>query len=414
MDDCGRSPVKLLFINTRSSVGADVAVHLQLIENFTAEQCKVFITSNTQASDYSKTMTRLRRVRDCIVIPMNLGYEISGKGRLTKLLNALRNIVVLVIAVIRLSVFVKRNGIEVLHSTDRPRDALVLLWLRRLSGAKAVVHVHIKWYPQIGAITQRALESADCVLAISQFVRRSLEEGGVSPQKIAVAYNSTDTSKFDPARFRRGAFRESLGIDSTIPLIGIVARIMFWKGHVELIEALAELRKRIPNVRLAIVGSDDSRASSGRESYRDRIRQRARELRVEDAIHWVGWRDDMPQVFLDLDVVCVPSWEEPFGLVVTEAMAMERVVVGFQSGALPEIIEDGVDGYLVPFKEIAEMADRIAFLLENKAVAREMGRKARKKVQTNFNPSMQAAEITRIYRNMLAQKPMMEIESRSV
>ncbi len=414
MDDCSRSPVKLLFINTRASVGADVAVHLQLIENFTAEQCQVFITSNTQASDYSKTMMRLRRVRDCTAIPMNLGYVISGKGRLSKLFNALRNVAVLFMAVIRLSLFVKRNGIEVLHATDRPRDALVLMWLRRLSGAKAVVHVHIKWYPRIGAITQRALESADCVLAISQFVRRSLEEGGVSPQKIAVAYNSTDTTMFDPERFHRGTFRESLGIDPTIPLIGIVARIMFWKGHVELIEALAELRKRIPNVQLAIVGSDDSLASPGGESYRNRIRKRAEELRVEDAIHWVGWRDDTPQVFLDLDVVCVPSWEEPFGLVVTEAMAMERPVVGFQSGALPEIIEDGVDGCLVPFKEIAEMADRIIFLLENKAEAREMGRKARKKVQSIFNPTIQAEEITRIYRNMLAEKPLMEVESRSV
>lgn len=414
MNNCSQSPVKILFINTRTSVGADVAVHLQLIENFTSDQCKVFIATNTKANDYIKTMARLRNVRGLTIIPVNLGYELSGKGKFSKIVNVFRNLSALAIAIISLRVYIKRNDIQVLHATDRPRDALVLMWLRKLTGAKAFVHVHIKWFPQIGRITQRALENADCVLAISRFVRRSLEDGGVPSRKIAVAYNSTDTEIFDPAKYQRGSFRRDIGVDEATPLIGIVARIMFWKGHAELVEVLAELRKRIPNVQLAIVGSDDTLVSSVPESYRDQVRKRAAELRVEDAIHWVGWRDDTPQVFMDLDVVCVPSWEEPFGLVVTEAMAMERPVVGFQTGALPEIIEDGVDGCLVPFKEITVMADRIAFLLENRSEAKDIGKKARKKVQSLFIPSIQTAEITRIYRNMLSGKPLMEKEPERV
>ena len=91
-------------------------------------------------------------------------------------------------------------------------------------------------------------------------------------------------------------------------------------------------------MKLAIVGKEDHLGDFSGESYAEKVRKRIAELGLEDAVYWAGWHDDTPAIMIDFDVQAVPSWEEPFGLVVTEGMALQNPIVGFASGALPEII----------------------------------------------------------------------------
>jgi glycosyltransferase involved in cell wall biosynthesis len=395
----------VLFVNTRSALGADVAVHLTLIQNFDPEQVEVHIATNRNASDLEQTLAILRSVPHLHLLVCDLGHEVAGQGgKYRKLLGGLKNLGALV-SLLRLAWYVRTRRIDILHATDRPRDALFSTLLAKLTGRRNVIHVHIKWYPEIGRATTYALRECTGVLAISQFTRRSLIEGGVPEAKIYTALNATDPARFDPAKTPRGWLRQRLGLTAETPLIGIVARIMVWKGHLELVEALAEVQKVVPNVRLVIVGKEDTLAVQSADSYAEQVRRRITELGLESNVIWAGWFDAMPEIMADLDVLAVPSWEEPFGLVVTEAMAMERPVVGFDSGALPEIISSGVEGLLVPCKDTQALAKGLITLLQNPQQRTEMGKRGRERVLREFTPRRQAAEVARIYTRLIGGDP---------
>ncbi|MCC6731582.1 MAG: glycosyltransferase family 4 protein [Chthonomonadales bacterium] len=386
-----------MFVNTRSAVGADVAVHLMIVEHLDPRACRVSVATNSRAVDARATRVRLAGAPGVRTLPMNLGYELSGRRGAGRAASAAANMGLLLAAAMRLSAEARARRVDVLHTTDRPRDALLTMLVASLSGRRSLIHLHVKWGEHFGRMTRIAVARCDALVAISQFVRGSLLAGGLPDSRIHVVLNATDASAFDPTRARHGAFRAQAGIARDAPLLLIAARIMVWKGHVDLVRALPDVRTRFPDVRLAIVGTEDALAGGG---YTDMVRAAAREAGVEDCLAWVGWCDDMPGAFADADVVCVPSWEEPFGLVVTEAMAMERPVVAYDSGALPEIVEHGVDGILVPPREPPALAAAIVDMLSDRGAAQAMGRRAREKVMARFSPRRQADEVTEVYRRV--------------
>jgi glycosyltransferase involved in cell wall biosynthesis len=393
------APIRVLFVNTRSALGADVAVHVTLIRHLCAAGCAVSLATNRNSVDHDLLLSQVRDIPGLDVLPLNLGYEISGRGRASKLLGAAGNVAAMASALAQLSRYVRRRRIDVIHSTDRPRDALLSTLLARLTGRKNILHLHIKWDAHMGRATSWAMSKCDGALAISGFVRRSLLEAGVPESKIYTALNAIDPCVFVPEHVKPGALRERLGISGSVPLIGVVARVMVWKGQLDLVEAFARIRESIPDAILAIVGREDTMMGGG-DSYGDTIRKRVEELGLQDSARWAGWFDDMPGVFADLDVVCVPSWEEPFGLVVIEAMAMRKPVVGYRSGALPEIIDDGVEGLLVTPKDNDALAGAITGLLKDPELRAAMGSRGRKRVLRQFTPERQAKEVANIYRKL--------------
>ena len=395
--------VRVLFVNTRSDLGADVAVHLMLIRHFNPESVEAHIATNRNSADLVKTLQALGDMPQQRVRVWDLGNEMSrsARGKAPKVMGAIRNLGI-VTSVARLAWYVRVNKIDILHSTDRPRDALVSSLLSRLTGRPHVLHLHIMWYPEIGRWARVAVRRCAGVIAISEFVKRSLVTGGVPAEKIHTVLNATETVAFDPRHTERGHLRSSIGLCAAIPLIGIVARVILWKGHLELVEAMALVRDAIPDAHLAIIGKEDRPAHSHANVYGAQVRRRITELGLDDCVHWVGWRNDGPQVMADLDILAVPSWEEPFGLVVTEAMAMERPVVGFASGALPEIITAGVEGLLTAPRDPRALADSLISLLNDPVLRGEMGRRGRERVLRQFSPDRQAREMAAVYRRILS------------
>ncbi len=399
----GKGKIKVLFLNTRSALGADVAVHLSLIRNLDPARVEVFVATNRHSRDLDKTLNQLSCVHPDRLKVIDLGHEIStaGGGTLGKAKRALKNLPAL-LSILKLAHWIKKNGIQIIHSTDRPRDAIFTSLLSKWSGTRHVLHAHINWYPYLGKGIESALKSCSGIIAVSNFTRDSFVEGGVASSKICIAHNATDTAKFDPDRTQYGIFRREQNIPAGAPLIGIVARIMIWKGHLELIEAFARVKRCIPEARLAIIGEEDLLAAEAGKSFGAIIREKISELGLTDSVHWTGWQDKMPEVMQDLDILAMPSHAEPFGLAVTEAMAMQTPVVGFASGGLPEIIEDGREGFLVPLKNTDLLAEAMIALLKNPAMRSEMGRLGRQRVINQFTPQIQALAVETNYRTILA------------
>ena len=398
--DTARRKVRVLFVNTRSKIGADVAVHITLIQHFQADEVEVHVFTNSNAEDLDAMRSAVAHLPHVRLVPADLGVEMSQghRGKIDKLLSGLKNARAMT-SLLKMAWYVRRHRIDVLHSTDRPRDALFTTLLARMTGCPQLVHLHIMWYPQIGRMTNMALERCSGVLAISQFTRRSLLTGGIPDSKIYTVLNSIDPTSFCPDKTTPGQLRRRWGVAPGAPLIGIVARLILWKGHMELIEALAIVKAVIPEVRLAIVG-----AIPESSEFVAQLRARICELDLSENVIWAGWHDDMPTVMADLDVLAVPSWDEPFGLVVTEAMAMERPVVGFRAGGLPEIITGGVEGLLVPLKDNPALAEALITLLQDPHLRAEMGRCGRRRVLQQFTPERQCAEVAEVYRSLVQQR----------
>jgi glycosyltransferase involved in cell wall biosynthesis len=396
------TPVRVLFVNTRSALGADVAVHITLMKRLGAAGCEVHLATNRRSADHAKLIAQVRGIEGLRIIELNLGYELSGRSRAGRLRGAAANLCVMAGALAQLAGYVRSRRIDVIHSTDRPRDALLSTLLARFTGRRNVLHLHIKWDAHMGRATTWAVRKSDGILAISEFVRGSLIDAGVPADRIYSALNATDAREFDPTLVKPGRLRSALCIGRDVPLVGIIARVMVWKGQLDLVEAFARVRDAVPDAMLAIIGNEDT--MMGGDSYGEEVRRRIAELGLEDSVRWAGWVDDMPSAFADMDVVCVPSWEEPFGLVVTEAMAMRRPVVGYRSGALPEIVDEGLEGLLVPPRDMDALAAAIIGLLCDPERREAMGRRGRERVLRQFTPARQAEEVASIYRALCGKQ----------
>ena len=137
-------------------------------------------------------------------------------------------------------------------------------------------------------------------------------------------------------------------------IVGVVARLEPEKGHPTLLEAWPVVLRAVPDAYLLIVGEG---------SRRDALEAQARELRIAHRVVFTGRRDDVPAVTAALDVAVLPSYREAQGLTILEAMALSRPVVASNVGGIPEMIEDGVTGLLVPPHDADALAAAIVRLL---------------------------------------------------
>jgi glycosyltransferase involved in cell wall biosynthesis len=142
--------------------------------------------------------------------------------------------------------------------------------------------------------------------------------------------------------------------------------------------------------------------TEGHEGYADRLMRRAVDLGLGGRVHFLGNRDDVPEILAALDVlVHVPSAPEPFGRVVAEAMAVGKPVIAARAGGLPEIVEDEVTGLLVPPGDVAATAAALTRLLRDPALRARLGAAGRRQAEQRFDPGMHAERVMAAYREVL-------------
>jgi glycosyltransferase involved in cell wall biosynthesis len=196
-----------------------------------------------------------------------------------------------------------------------------------------------------------------------------------------------------------------LGLRPTTIALGVVAQLTPWKGQDDAIRSAALLRQMWPDLRLLLVG--DVTFSSKATRYDNRAYARSlhvlvEELNLQDTVRFLGQRDDVPQIMRALDLLLVPSWEEPFGRTVIEAMALETPVVATRLGGPSEVITDGVDGVLLPPQQPQRWAAAIGALLANPNRRVEMGRRARCTVGRSFSRDAHVASVLEMYQSLLS------------
>jgi glycosyltransferase involved in cell wall biosynthesis len=221
------------------------------------------------------------------------------------------------------------------------------------------------------------------------------QKSAISSRKHWTIYNAVDTDQISQvvAETDRQALRTSIGLGNG-PVLGCVARLRWEKGQAVLLEAMADVIKRVPEAMLIMVGDGPDRMN---------LELRAKSLGLASNILWLGQKspEEVYQLYGIMDVVAVPSLFEGFGLSAAEAMAAGRPVVASSVDGLNEIVEQGVTGYLAPANDQSALAVRLTALLCNPASARSMGIQGQKRVKKYFSSDAFANAICAAYKHYL-------------
>lgn len=288
-----------------------------------------------------------------------------------------------------------------------------------------IFHLHGRWYPDFGyaakyakrkkklfmmtlhnarpvgispAITtfgtfydsiygKKLLKAADRMIAVSRFVKEDISKYGVDKEKIEVIHNGVDTKFFKPSK---KTFREK-NADKFDTLLVYLGRLVEQKGLIHLIDAMADVVKEYPKTGVLIAGK-------GKE--KERLQKRARRLGLSGNVVFSGFipEEQLPNLYSSADIFVLPSLWEVLGISLLEASACGVPLLASDVGGIPEVVEDGVNGFLFKAGDVKELAQKIRILVGDPKMRRKMGRESRRIAAKKFNWDMIAKKTLEYYR----------------
>ncbi|HEX5473162.1 MAG TPA: glycosyltransferase [Vicinamibacterales bacterium] len=293
---------------------------------------------------------------------------------------------------------VRERRIDIVHSHDYKTDVLAYL-LGKAESAVALSTVHgwagDRWrercvyYP----LDMQLLRGFRRVIAVSGVVRQRLVDHGVDPSRIEVVWNGIDERTFrrDPAR--RQAARERFGIGPDEIVVGGVGRLEPLKRFDALVEAVAMLRSRYPELRLLIAGDGGARAA---------LEAQIAALGATGVCRLVGQTGDVVEFHHALDVFVQSSATEASPNVILEAMALETPVVATAVGGTTELMRPDIDGLAVPRVDPGLLAGGIADVIENRGAARARAERARRRIERDLSFTARMDRVEAVYRTLVA------------
>lgn len=232
------------------------------------------------------------------------------------------------------------------------------------------------------------------ILTVSATVRQDLLSLGIgTPERLMVVPLGLDLDRFLVCESSRGQLRAELGIDPEAPLVGIVARLVPIKRHECFLRAAVEVARRYSGCQFLVVGDGERRAE---------LERLGRHLALNDQVRFLGWRQDLERIYADLDLVVLTSANEGLPVSVIEAMASGKPVVATRVGGVPDLVEDGVTGLLVPPENPAAVAEAIGALLADARRRQTFGQAGRKRVYPAFSAERLLEDMDRLYTELVS------------
>lgn len=316
-------------------------------------------------------------------------------------------------AACRLAALLGQRRFDLVHAHGQ--DAAILAWwVRRVRPFRLVATRHVveeptrTWKERARARAAfAALARADAVVAVSRSVAERLVAHGISRGRIHIIPNGIDLSRYDSATSSAAgrAIREgtlaaaSRSTESTVgtagngppgpPLVLVPAVLRAGKGHDVLLDAVPTVLDRLPGTVFLLAGDGP---------LRDELAQRARELGA--SVRLLGHRDDMPALMAAADLVCLPSLSEALPTVLLEAAAAGRPAVATRVGGVPEVVEDGRTGVLVPAGDPLALGRAIWQLLENERARKTLSEAALAKARAGFGLETQVQRTLELWRKV--------------
>lgn len=231
---------------------------------------------------------------------------------------------------------------------------------------------------------------SDIIISNSEAGAKYVISRGASPEKVQVIRNGRDMNQYSNG-YASDALYDSLSLDSTIPIVGTVGRLIERKGHYDLLDAWPSVLESHPKVQLLLVG--DGPEQEGLED-------RAQKLGCRDSVVFAGQRDDVSDLLDAMDVFVFPSHYEGLPGALIEAMAAGLPIVCTPVDGNAELIQGGESGIYVSPESPTELESAICNLLEDSTERERLAANARKRVEQNFSISAMVNEFESLYQKI--------------
>ncbi len=239
---------------------------------------------------------------------------------------------------------------------------------------------------------ERMIERSKKLIAVSDFTKRELMQYyNVNEGMISVIHNGVDVNKFKPAGDKIKAKRD-MGFNPEDEVILSVGRLYARKGLFTLIESMALVTRKFKNAKFIIAGK-------GLSNEMKKLVRYATKLGVKENIVFTGYFPDekLPKLYQAADIFAFSTFYENLPFAVLEALSTGLPVVTTNVGGIPEMIEDGKNGFLVEPSNSQALADRIVYYLDHPAIGSEMGCLARENIEIHFDWRLIVKKVVRVY-----------------
>lgn len=292
---------------------------------------------------------------------------------------------------------IRERNIRLVHLNNALSANLGGFWAAWRTGVPCVVKQ--RGYEWDSPDVRWAARRVAAFLADSEDVARDLARLEIPPERIVVNYAPIDLEPFD-APVDRDAVRAELGIPRGALAFGILGCLQPWKGQSVFLDAAARVLPHSLSAHAVVVGGGDEHFMPG---FGAKLRAKAASLGIAARTTFTGHRSDVARVLAALDVCVHASTDaEPFGMVVSEAMAARLPVIASSAGGPAEQVDEGRSGFLVPPRDAAGIADRLLRLLGDPAMRCSMGEAGRAIVAARFSSERHAEMTVAVYDRAIA------------
>jgi glycosyltransferase involved in cell wall biosynthesis len=291
-------------------------------------------------------------------------------------------------AILRIRAIIKKQKITIVHAHTAHAHGLAALAAFGLP-VKLIVTRRVQIPIKKNLLSQWKYRRCDMIVAISECVKSTLISDGLREERIKRIYSGVDLTRFESVQ-KNSDTRKSLEFSSDGILIGVIAALTHEKDHKTLLQAMQQVTQKNPQAKLLIVGKG---------VLEDELKSLATSLSIDKNIIFAGFHNDIGAILSTLDIFVLPSLHEGLGTSVLDAMLMSLPVVATNVGGIPEMIEDGCNGFLVPPKDSQMLANRLCQLIENAEMRERFGKEGRKKVEM-FDVRKTVQEMTLMYQSI--------------
>jgi len=297
--------------------------------------------------------------------------------------------------ILRLVRYIKQNKIDIVETAVFPSDVY-----GRVSARLANVPIIISTMHRVEDHKQeaiyRVLFLADTltmplttrIIAVSEAVKNYLISWHkVKPDKIRVVYNGINTYKYN-SNLNIEEYKKKLSLQHDIPTVALIGRLVKLKGVNYFLEAAASILRSGKRVQFVVVGDGP---------LKERLIKQAKNLRISQHVHFIGFREDIPQILAVIDILVVPSLFEGLPLTILEAMHTGKAIIASRVGGIPEAIKDGETGILVSPRDCHALTKGILELLKDPEKRKQMGEKGKQRALQHFEVERMVKEYASIY-----------------
>jgi L-malate glycosyltransferase len=302
--------------------------------------------------------------------------------------------------------FLKKHDIALVHQNNSITRHHDWMLAALVAGIPCVAHErginrHFSW------LDRQFARRLKIIIPVSRSIVAFMVGGGVAPDNIRVLYDGLDPARVKPQRTPE-ALRREYGLRPDQRVIGIVGNVRVWKGQETVLRALFEVLKAHPDVVCFFVGA----STHGDKAYQDKLNAMIAEADAGASVRFTGFQSD-PASFVSLmSIVVHASIEpEPFGMVVLEAMAQRKPIVGSRAGGVVEMIVEGETGYTYQPGDHAELARRLIELLTAPERAAAMGEAGYRRLLESFSVQQYMSSIHSAYHAILDRREVSGSES---